>query len=101
MSLHPACKAISGSKALITALKDFSEWKELGLALGIPHAHLQAIEKDNEEAELRKRAMLRAWYSRETQERGGACWDDLVEALAGLGERFLAQEIARANELQI
>jgi hypothetical protein len=87
------CKVISGAKPLITALKDLSRWKELGLALGVPSEELEAIEKDNEEAELKKRGMLRAWYSRES----GACWDKLVEALVGLEESSLAQEIARTN----
>ncbi|CAI7990724.1 hypothetical protein GBAR_LOCUS531 [Geodia barretti] len=89
------CKVISGAKPLITALKDLSRWKELGLALGVPSEELGAFEKDNEEAELKKRGMLRTWYSRES----GACWDKLVEALVGLGESSLAQEIARANGL--
>jgi hypothetical protein len=65
------------------------------LALGVPSEELEAFEKDNEEAELKKRGMLRTWYSRES----GACWDKLVEALVGLGESSLALEIARANGL--
>ena len=121
--LHAECKVISGAKPLITALKDLSRWKELGLALGVPSEELEAFEKDNEEAELKKRGMLWTWYSRffssasslsfskeaELKKRGmlrtwysresGACWDKLVEALVGLGESSLAQEIARANGL--
>ena len=87
------CQLIGGAKALITALKDYSRWKELGAGLGVPPSQLEDIEKEHEETELRKRAMLRAWYS------GSACWEALVEALAGLGERQLAQEISRANGL--
>ena len=54
--LHAECKVISGAKPLITALKDLSRWKELGLALGVPSEELEAFEKYNEEAELKKRA---------------------------------------------
>ena len=88
---------IGGAKPLIKALKDFSRWRELGVALHLSPDHLDTIERVNEEAELRKRAVLRAWLGGAGSGVGGVCWENLLEALEGLGESPLARDVAGAN----
>ena len=84
---------------MISGLKDFSRWRELGSKLRMPEEQLASIEADDslKDSELKKRAMLRKWIEREHARVGRACWFRLVDALIALKEIGMARDIARAN----
>ena len=90
------CMEILSVKDLILALKDFSNWKELGSKLGMSNKLLASIEAENQDLELRKRAMLRAWYNAQGD---GVCWEMLIDALILLKETALAKKIAKKNDV--
>lgn len=91
-----ACSEIYEVRELILALDKFSKWKELGSELGISEQQLNAIEAENKDVELRKRAMLRAWYDSQSEE-DLICWLRVISALLVLRETQLARKIALDN----
>ena len=88
------CNEIHDAKKLISALKDVSNWKELGSQLGMSGEQLDSIESDHEDVEMRKRAMLRTWFDHMAQQ-GKACWQRVVNALILMKQTNLAKKVAQ------
>ena len=88
------CSEILNVKELIAALKDFSQWRELGFELSVSAEQLDSIEADNQgDTEIKKRAMLRAWFSAQQE----VCWHHVIDALLSLRQIELAKKIALKN----
>lgn len=97
-TLCAVCVEVMDVKQIISALKDFSKWPELGSKLSVAEEHLKSIDADNQnDTELKKRAMLRMWYNTEHARAGRVCWYHLLDALILLREIELAGKIAKAN----
>ena len=71
-------------------LEEVTDWYYLGLCLGVEEPRLKAIRKDNKGNENRKRAMLFAWSKLQVP-----TWRKVVRALLEMGERVLAEKIAK------
>jgi hypothetical protein len=92
--LFAVCNVIHNVKDLISALKEFSNWKDLGSQLDMSGEHLDSIETEHQDVELRKRAMLRAWFDSRP---GRACWHKILNALIIMKQTKLAKKIAKTN----
>ena len=77
-------------KDILRELKEVTEWHHLGLCLGVDESRLKAIRKDNKGNENRKRAMLLAWSKLKVP-----TWRRVVRALLDMGEKVLAEKIAK------
>ena len=97
-SCNTACSEIFSVKDLILALDKFSKWRELGSKLGMSEQQLRAIEAENKDTELQKRAMLRAWYDSQSH-KDMICWYKVIDALIMVGEHQLAKKIALDNDV--
>lgn len=72
------------------ALKDFSQWKELGTELGISPAKMNIIENDNSDTRNKKLALIEIWFNKDDN----VCWEVLVSALKVMDEVKLAKKVA-------
>ena len=77
-------------KEILQELEEVTDWYYLGLCLGVEEPRLKAIRKDNKGNENRKRAMLFAWSKLQVP-----TWRKVVRALLEMGERVLAEKIAK------
>ena len=73
---------------LFDLLDDLTQWKILGLKLGLSFPTLEKIECDKQGVDNRKMAMLHMWL-----EKGGATRRSLVSALSRMGENRLADRV--------
>lgn len=73
-------------------IADVTNWKELGIQLGMKSARLRAIEENEDSEGERKIKMIEEWMKLEN-----ANWDTLQEALTkpALCENAAAQRLAR------
>ena len=97
-SLYPVCEEINDVKEVISALKDITEWRELGSRLGVSEEQLEAIDGRNEDRELKKRAMLRLWFEMHVHQTP-FCWVEVLDALLALGHNTVAKKIARKYDI--
>jgi hypothetical protein len=76
---------------LLIELKDIDDWFELGVHLGVPDNKLREIEQDclYGDAEECKMEMILLWRQLTIP-----TWSALVNALAEIGQRKIALEIA-------
>ena len=77
-------------KDVVFAVKDVTEWYDLGLYLDLPDAILATI-ASHPDVEGHRRMMLSKWlqYDRE------ATWEKLVSALLKMGKNVIAENIRR------
>ena len=69
-------------------LEDLTEWKVLGLKLGLSYPTLKKIECDEHGLDNRKMAMLHEWLAK-----GGATRQSLASALRRMEENRLADRV--------
>ena len=75
-------------KRVVTAVKDVTEWYDLGLQLGLPDSTLRLI-ADNHDVKGRTRSMLSEWLQYDP----GASWEKLAGALTTIGKNVVAANI--------
>ena len=74
---------------LTNALREVSEWYQLGIILGILPVKLKKIEEDCQGSDRRKIETLDTWL----QQTPSASWSDVVSALQQLGKNAVAQSV--------
>ena len=86
------CTPIRDVKELILELhvNEMQDWMLLGRELKIEQGDLEQWKDNIVEPELRLRAVLREWYSSDTNH----CWEDMWSALQAIGHKQLAESIA-------
>ena len=84
------CTEIKEVRLLCRALKEFSQWKQLGTELGISQAKMDMIENDNGDTESRKQALLQMWFDKHDK----VCWEVLISALKAMDQVKLAKKVA-------
>ena len=84
------CTEIKEVRLLCRALKEFSQWKQLGTELGISQAKMDMIENDNVDTESRKQALLQMWFDKHDK----VCWEALISALKAMDQVKLAKKVA-------
>ena len=77
------------------SLHGLTEWKRLGLALGLFYPTLESIEKDCDRNDDCKMKMLAAWLRQQdsVSQKGVPSWSVLQAALRRVGENELASRI--------
>ena len=73
-------------------LQDVNDWVMLGIYLGIKMSKLEEIEVDYPSLARRRTQMLQEWLNNVTP-----TWSAVVQALAGIGKRRLAYELAEEH----
>ena len=81
-------------------LHGLTDWKRLGLALGLLYPTLKSIEKDSDRNDECKMEMLAAWLYQQDNvcQNGVPSWSVLVAVLRRMGENELAGRIAVSCE---
>ena len=74
---------------LFSALRDVSDWYQLGIILGILPARLRKIEENYRGNDRRKTETLDTWL----QQTPNASWSDVVSALHQMGENTVAESV--------
>jgi len=74
---------------LFSALRDVSDWYQLGIILGILPAKLRKIEENYPKSDRRKTETLDTWL----QQTPNASWSDVVSALQQMGENTVAESV--------
>jgi len=74
---------------LFSALRDVSDWYQLGIILGILPAKLRKIEENYRGNDRRKTETLDTWL----QQTPSASWSDVVSALQQMGENTVAESV--------
>ena len=77
-------------KDVVLAVKDITEWHDLGLQLGIPDGTLKLI-ASHPDIGSHRRMMLSEWLQFDTK----ATWGKLATALETMGKRVVAEKIRR------
>ena len=77
-------------KDVVLAVKEVTRWYEVGLQLGLPEEKLKLI-SSHPDIEGHQRMMLSKWLSYDSE----ASWAKLVAALRAIGERSVAEKVAR------
>ena len=77
-------------KDVVIAVKDVTEWYDLGLQLGLPDYALASIAR-HPDVPGHKRMMLSEWLQFDTR----ASWEKLADALAIIGNNVLAENVRR------
>ena len=85
---------------MLEILHDITDWKRLGLALGLLYPTLKSIEKDSDRNDDCKIEMLAAWLRQQdnVDQSGVPSWSALRAALRRVGEKELASRIAVSCE---
>jgi len=78
-------------QSLSNALKDVSNWHQLGIQLGIPTSELRKIEEEYQRADRRKTEALDTWL----HQTPSASWSDVVSALQQMGENTVAESVCQ------
>ena len=90
--------ASSDLRRVVRAVRDYSDWKSLGLDLGLDYQTLTSIQENNPgEKEACKMDMLKSWLDGEDEvtQCGGPTWEQLAVCLRNLGQDPLAETIER------
>ena len=82
------------------SLHGLTDWKRLGLALGLLYPTLKSIEKDNNRNDECKMEMLAAWLCQQdnVRQNGVPSWSILIAALRRMRENELAERIVVSCE---
>ena len=82
------------------SLHGLTDWKRLGLALGLLYPTLESIKEDNDRNDDCKMEMLAAWLRQQdnVRQNGVPSWSALRVALRRVGEKELASRIAVSCE---
>lgn len=88
--LTTGCSKITDDLHIITELREFPNWRQLGEELSIPSNTLKVIDKDERDTADKTREVLHKWYNRNEV----VCWEHLTAALRAIGEANLAKKIA-------
>ena len=83
-------EAVLELKDVVLAVKEVTRWYEVGLQLGLPEEKLKLI-SSHPDIEGHQRMMLSKWLSYDPE----ASWTKLVAALRAIGERSVADKVAR------
>ena len=83
-------EAVLELKDVVLAVKEVTRWYEVGLQLGLPEEKLKLISA-HQDIEGHQRMMLSKWLSHDPE----ASWTKLVAALRAIGERSVAEKVAR------
>ena len=83
-------EAVLELKDVVLAVKEVTRWYEVGLQLGLPEEKLKLI-SSHPDIEGHQRMMLSKWLSYDPE----ASWAKLVAALRAIGERSVAEKVAR------
>ena len=80
-------------KNLLTACKNVSDWKQLGIQLGLTMTQLENIERTYhiQGVDILKSHMFDVWLKNSPR----ASWTDLANALRAIGNNTVADEIER------
>ena len=89
MSDRPRKLAVELKDAVL-AVKDVTEWHDLGLQLGLPEAKLKSIAA-HPDIKGHLRMMLSEWLSYDPE----ASWEKLAKALDAIDKRVVAENIRR------
>ena len=84
------------------AVHDLTDWKRLGLQLGLRHSTLTKIRSDQrDQTDDCKMEMLAMWLKQEDNvtQKGVPSWSVLVDALRRMGENKRADKIISDREL--
>ena len=76
-------------KNLTNALREVSDWQDLGIQLDIQYHELQKFVSEHQTTEERKRAMLQFWLDHDTN----ASWKKIFSALSEMQLNRAAEEI--------
>ena len=81
---------------MLESLHVLTDWKRLGLTLGLLYPTLESMEKDSDKNDECKMKMLAAWLRQQdsVSQNGVPSWSVLVAALKRMGENELAKRIA-------
>ena len=82
-------------KNLTNALREVSDWQDLGIQLDIQYHELQKFVSEHQTTEERKRAMLQFWLDDDTN----ASWKKVISALSEMQLNRVAEEIKRKYQL--
>ena len=82
-------------KNLTNALREVSDWQDLGIQLDIQYHELQKFVSEHQTTEERKRAMLQFWLDHDTK----ASWKKVISALSEMQLNRVAEEIKRKYQL--
>ena len=82
------------------SLHGITDWKRLGLALGLLYPTLESIEKDSDRNDECKKKMLAAWLRQQdnVSQKGDPSWSVLRAALRRVGDNELASRIVVSYE---
>ena len=83
------------------AVRQYSDWKSLGLYLGLDYQTIKSIEENNPgEREACKMEMLKRWLDGEdvVDQCSGPTWQQLADSLRQLGQDALAENIDQGND---
>ena len=85
---------------MLENLHVLTDWKRLGLALGLLYPTLKSIEKDNDKNDESKMEMLAAWLHQQDTvfQIGVPSWSVLQAALRRVGENEFASRIVVSCE---
>ena len=87
----PATSTQPELKEIQNEFGEVTEWHQLGLQLGVPHAKLKEIENDYPQNQRRKVEVL-DWWCRNTAE---VTWIKLAKAVEEMGYTVLAERLRR------
>ena len=90
---------ISELSKVLKELKPYTDWKRLGLILGLYYPTLDTIERNNDTMQSCMMEMLAAWLKKKdgVLKEGGPTWLQLKQALRTLEENALVDSIARRH----
>ena len=93
-TLSPICFPATSTqpelKEIQNELGEVTEWHQLGVELGLPHAKLKEIENDYPQNQRRKVEVL-DWWCRNTE----VSWIKLAKAVEEMGYTVLAEKLRR------
>ena len=87
----PATSTQPELKEIQNELGEVTEWHQLGVELGLPHAKLKEIESDYSQNQRRKVEVL-DWWCQNTAE---VTWIKLAKAVEEMGYTVLAERLRR------
>lgn len=81
-------------KDVLEKLEDLTEWKELGLKLGLQYPTLKEIEEDCRSIKNRKMEMLACWLKKQDNVKSPS-WKQLIVVLCQMKETDIYKKIIK------
>ena len=78
-------------KNVVVAVREVTEWYDLGLQLGLPD-HVLKLISSHPDIASHKRMMVSEWLQYDTK----ASWEKLATVLEAIGKRVIANKIRRS-----